>query len=109
MDVDHYLEYVIRKKNLSVIKAYREGMKFYRESVKLGRPVRLNILHVFHTMEFLILVIVLSFFNKIISLVAIGMLFHIILDLGWLIKRKALKSRAHSLIKWLNEKWNQNT
>jgi len=103
IDVDHYLEYAVRKKDLSLIKAYKEGMMFYRKSIRLGRPIRINVLHIFHTLEFLIIFMLLSFFSKIISILLIGILFHIVLDLGWLIKRKALKSRAHSFIGWLEK------
>lgn len=74
IDADHYLWYVLKIKNIDLVKAF----KFYKNRnirVKHGR-----ILHIFHTAEVLILIIILSFYNKLFFFVLVGIVIHLILD-----------------------------
>ena len=75
IDVDHYLYFIFSRDNLSLKKAYR-WFKERHFKVKTGE---ISIL-IFHGLEFLILLAILSFLNKIFLWVLIGSLFHLLLD-----------------------------
>ncbi len=74
IDSDHYLWYIFSFKKYNLFKAF----KFYK-----NRTLRLKykgILHIFHTSEVLILIIILSFYSEIFFLILIGFVIHLILD-----------------------------
>ncbi len=100
-DVDHYLAYIIRKKDFSFKKSYR----FFVESryKAIEKPKKRPFLFISHTIEFLILMIILSFFNKTILYMTIGLLFHSILDFHQLAKENRLYEREYSMIKFFFE------
>jgi len=112
-DIDHYIEYIIRKKDFSLIKAYREAKELDRKSRLYKKLLVTDILHIFHTAEFFLIIAVLSFFNKIFLMMLIGLLTHEALDLLQMAYYKAFKFRAHSLILWIirhkgeKDKWQQ--
>ncbi len=112
-DVDHYIEYVIRKKDFSLLKAYKEAKELDRKSHLLKRLLVTDVLHIFHTVEFFLIIVILSFFSKIFLMMLIGLLVHESLDLLQMIYYKALKFRTHSLILWIKRhkgeknKWQQ--
>jgi hypothetical protein len=85
VDVDHYLIYVFRTKNLSFKKAYG----FFVESTNkiYYRGYRCP-LFIFHTIEFLIIIAVLSIYFKIFLFVIAGVLLHWALDWYVLLKNK---------------------
>jgi len=90
------LWYVTYKKDLSLRRAYFWG----RDTRKKDQ------LHIFHTIEFWILMFVLSFVNFIFLLIFAGMVFHLIFDFVEYIyeeiSKKGHKStRAFSFIMWL--------
>ena len=95
IDADHYLWYIFRMKSLNLFKAF----KFYK-----NRTLRLkyrNILHVFHTIEFLILIIVLSFYFEIFFLILIGIVIHLILDIiDLLMIRQCIDLRVWSFLEF---------
>lgn len=84
IDFDHYLDYVYRKKNFSLKKACewfvkrKEKLKEFSKQEK--QKYKRDIL-IFHGIEFLILLIILSFIYKIFLWIFLGILFHIILDI----------------------------
>lgn len=71
IDVDHYPVYVWKFKTISFKKAY-----IYFKNIKKPDDIA-----IFHTFEFLILILILSFFYKIFFLVFLALLFHLILDI----------------------------
>ncbi len=75
-DIDHLFVYwkETKKYTLNLLKAYD-----YFASHKLNIQNR-NVLFIFHTAEFLVLLFLLGFFNKIFFLISLGLLFHLVLD-----------------------------
>ena len=61
-------------------------------------------LHIFHTIEFLIMVYLLSFLWYPFIFVFIGMVFHSLLDAGYLINKDYLYRRELFLINWIRRK-----
>ncbi len=83
IDFDHYLIYVIDKKNLSLKKSYKYFSQHKEKWVKLSKQQKnqyKNYLLIFHGIEFIILLLVLSFLSNIFLYILIGILFHLFLD-----------------------------
>lgn len=80
IDVDHYLYYVFKKKNLSLSKAYQ----FFVDQIGVAKRQKGHYhspLCIFHTVEALILMIILASYSKIFLYILIGSLLHFVLDL----------------------------
>lgn len=92
IDFDHYSWYVIRKKDISLKKAYYH----LKDNVKKKLT-----LMIFHTIEFHIFVLLLSYFWIGFFYIFIGMLFHSLLDLIDLYSINEIKFREFFLIKYL--------
>ncbi len=75
IDFDHYLFYVWRKKDISLKNAY----KYYRE-LPSGRSGKPGIM-IFHTAEFFIFVLFISFVFPIFIFVLFGMILHLAVDI----------------------------
>ena len=73
IDIDHYFRYIFFKKDWNLKKAYY----FFK-----GRDCNglRNEIYIFHTMETLIALILLSFFHRLFFLTLIGWLLHIGMD-----------------------------
>ena len=93
IDVDHYLLYIYRRKNFSLKNAYL----IHKKTSKNHKPM----LHLFHTIEFLILILIFSFFNSFFLFILIGMLFHSFFDLVELIYEKCISCREYFLTRYL--------
>lgn len=112
-DVDHYIEYIIRKKDFSLIKAYKEAQELNKIQKSLKRIFINDVLHIFHAIEFIIIIGILSFFSKPFLMILIGLLFHNLLDIIEMAYYKTFKSRSPSIILWLKKhngeknKWQQ--
>ena len=89
IDVDHYIWYVFKKKDLKLKNAY----KYLKYKEKLTRKLML-----FHTIEFHIFVGLLGFLWAGFYYLLIGMIFHSILDIINLTYEKRLRTRIFSLI-----------
>ncbi len=59
------------------------------------------IMHIFHTIEFLLLVLILSFFFNFLWFILIGMLFHSFLDIINMQYRGILNLREYFLTRYL--------
>ena len=94
IDVDHWLVYAIKKKDLSIKRAYRWFYQFYKKNVNKG------FLCIFHTIEAFILVALLSIKFQFFLFVLIGMAFHNALDIAESIHR-GFYGRPISLICFL--------
>tara|TARA_Y100000310_G_C19966257_1_gene483448 strand:+ start:91 stop:471 length:381 start_codon:yes stop_codon:yes gene_type:complete len=96
IDVDHYLIYVIKKKDFSLIRAYnyfRYGSSKDFEDTPL----------IFHFVELTAIFIFLSFFNYLILLLTIGILTHLLLDLIYEVRNKNDIGKNWSLITWIKK------
>ena|SRR3989344_2213826 len=58
IDVDHYLEFIIRFKRKDLFNAFFDAVNFYENGEDCGRYK--DILHIFHTFEFWVLYIILG-------------------------------------------------
>ncbi len=99
IDVDHYFVYILRKKDVNLFRAYKWH-------ILLGRNLKeklkqIPFYHVFHSVEFIILLGILSFFSRWFFYILIGVLFHSFLDFYGFIAHKEFKSRAYSFISYL--------
>jgi hypothetical protein len=94
IDVDHYTFYARRKKDFSLKNAYHWWTK---EFPKKHKPI----LNVLHTAEFHTLVLALSFYFSSFIFIFIGLLFHSILDIIYLLYYDVLGCREFSLIRYL--------
>lgn len=91
IDFDHYLFYVWRKKDFSLKNAY----KFYMNSKRPGKPG----IMIFHTIEFQLLVLLVSFAFPWLIFVQAGMLLHLSLDIYDMILNN--DKRVFSFVKYL--------
>lgn len=78
IDLDHYLWYVYKFKNFNFIKAYKFYLKINKEK-SFAKQKKCII--IFHSVEFLILMVILSFYSKIMFIILIGLLYHYVLDI----------------------------
>lgn len=96
IDFDHYMLYIDKKHDFSLKKAYT----FHATLPRNHKPA----LHLFHTLEFLILVAIFSLYIPIFSFILAGMLFHSILDLIELSYDKRTCCREYFLTRYLFSK-----
>lgn len=84
VDIDHYIWYVTKSKNynpLVAIKWYIKNSKIYSKKSVKERAKEEKGVFIFHSLFFIILLGLLSYFNRILLFVFLGLLFHIFLDL----------------------------
>ena len=98
IDVDHYLWYIYKYKNWSLIECY----KHYSNQMEIKNyDKNFGILLVFHTIEFLLIIIALSFLNKFALIFTIGLLSHYIFDLIFLYTGPKRFIANHSIVHWI--------
>lgn len=85
IDLDHVLFYSVKYRNINPFKFWKVslGKKTFRQDKKYKKPV-----WIFHSLEFLLILALLSFFNKIVFFVFLGFLFHLVFDWANLIYQK---------------------
>jgi hypothetical protein len=98
IDSDHYLWFVLKYKKLSIRDAYRHYMKGLEEH---DFKDHFGILLIFHCVEFLALIVILSFYSVFVFLFAIGVILHYSLDLIFLFTVPKSFIADYSIIKWL--------
>lgn len=91
VDVDHYIVYVISSKDWSL----KRAVAYYKK--KKYRPV-MPVIHHLHTIEFFLIIIILSFFFKFILAFRLGYILHMLLDFIHCIYYKEWKHRSNSLL-----------
>ena len=98
IDIDHYFWYVCKYKNFNLIKSY----EFFMRNLKLNEFTNVTgILLIFHTIEFFLIMLLLSFYNEFALIFTIGLLSHYLLDFIWfyfILKKFMLN---HSVIWWI--------
>ncbi len=84
IDVDHYFLYLYKTGNFSPRGSYfwciEEGEKFEKLPIKERKKYKLEIM-VFHGLEFILILILLSFISKVFLWVLFGILIHMVADL----------------------------
>jgi hypothetical protein len=98
IDVDHYLIYVANSKDISLRKSYR----FYDSIMKEKKFDKTNNdLFIFHTVEFMFLIFLLSNISEVFLFMAAGIVIHLLMD--WLYDIFILKKefKSTSLIFWM--------
>ena len=98
IDADHYLWFVVKRKNFNLFECYRF---IAIESDKIKYKNFAGEVMVFHTIEFLLLMVLLSFFNEIALIFTIGLAGHYLLDIIWYIFGMKGFILNHSLLWWL--------
>jgi|TARA_Y100000310_G_scaffold131413_1_gene130616 hypothetical protein len=86
IDVDHYLFYVYKNKNISLKNAYKWFIKKEKKYKKLSikeRKKYKNDIFIFHGIEFWIFLAILSFIHNYFFFIFIGIMFHMFLDFAF--------------------------
>ena len=103
IDVDHYLVYVYNSGKLSLkksLKWHTEVRKIELIMHKRGKREK-GFFHILHTIEFHVLLAVLSLFHIYFFYVFIGFIFHSLTDFFDLARNDFIYRRNYSLILWL--------
>lgn len=101
IDVDHYIYFICKKGSWNLKKAYHYFYNLNKQLKK--RKKKLELLMIFHNIETLILLIVLSFFLfNVFFPILLGIIIHYILDIVTMLTCKEKKyKRALSLIYYI--------
>ena len=97
IDVDHWLVYVKENKDFSIKRSYQWFVNNIQKHKKQGK----QFLCVFHTIEFFIIMFILSFFSQVIFYITVGCSFHLLLDLIYTYVYKEESRKPLSIISWL--------
>lgn len=94
IDFDHCIFYFFRTKDFNLKRAY-----FWHKNLpKNHKPLT----QIFHVIEFLLLIFILSFFYEFFLFVFIGLIFHSIVDLAEMLNRKSARlGREFFLLRYL--------
>lgn len=109
IDFDHYVSSCL---NSGKILSLKESFRYYKkQEIEAVRNQARGIFkkgdfHLFHTIEFHLLILLTGFFVRFFLFVFIGMLFHSIVDVGWMIYRKGLYHREFWFVRWMKNKIN---
>lgn len=93
VDVDHNLWYMYKHKTWNGFKAYPHYIKAAKNKEYAGKSFM-----IFHTIEFCIVLAILSFFYKNVILVLLGLILHWLLDSIHNLKNNMFDDRVFSLI-----------
>lgn len=105
IDLDHYPMSIIATKSFSIKRMFRyhqELFKYVKKNPYLG-------LCIFHTMEFLAIFIVLSFYSSIAFYILLGLIYHLVLDTIFLYKEGCLFKKANSILEYFVRRNNYKT
>ena len=93
IDFDHYLYYAFKKRDWNL----KRCLKYYD-------PERISVdeLHIFHTIEFWAMMIILSFYFTFVFATLLGMILHQALDSYDYYKRKLKCGRVKTIYGWIN-------
>ena len=98
IDIDHYINHAFRYKNLKLSDCYNH---YIVTNKKNSYHKNIGILLIFHTIEFIILMSLLSFYSNIILMATIGLLTHFIMDLIYTFSIHDRLVANYSLISWI--------
>ena len=96
VDVDHYIWEVFKSKDISFMKAYRRC-----KNKSKGSRFSFDF-HVFHLVEFWILMLVWGMFSELGFVIFLGLIFHMVLDFIDAISKETYnKGRPLSFFEWI--------
>lgn len=105
IDIDHYLCALNKTGKLGLFSAFdyhkKQGIEHLKEHNKGIRNK--GDFHIFHTIEFHLLILVLGIFWPAFFFIFIGMLFHSFLDIAYLSRYDFLYRREFLLANWLKK------
>ncbi len=105
IDIDHYFWYIYKYKNFSLLKCYR----YFIATMNKDRLFEnLGALVIFHTIEFLLVMMLLSLYNKLALIFTIGLLSHYLLDLIWYFNVPKRIIASTSIISWIIHNTGEN-
>nr|AQS29450.1 hypothetical protein [uncultured archaeon]AQS29478.1 hypothetical protein [uncultured archaeon] len=107
IDFDHYACFVMKTKKLSLKKSFsyhNKLIKKQREEIKKGIKTKFPDFHLFHTIEFHVLIGLLGLLWTGFFYIFIGMLFHSLLDVIDLTRGGAMHVREFFFFKWFYNK-----
>tara|TARA_Y100000310_G_scaffold24269_1_gene23274 strand:- start:2114 stop:2554 length:441 start_codon:yes stop_codon:yes gene_type:complete len=103
IDFDHYLVALANTKKISLRKSSdyfkilsKKETKERKKKIKNKGP-----LYIFHTLEFHILILISSLLRIEFFYIFLGMIFHSLLDVVWMIKSDRIYRREYFFINWL--------
>lgn len=105
IDFDHYLVFVLKKKKFSLLKAFdyhEEAGKIEIKEYSSGIR-RKGDFHLFHTLEFNIIIFALGFLWEGFFYVFGGIIFHSISDIIYLIYQRRFYRREFFLTNWIKK------
>jgi len=108
IDVDHYLFYAFTKRDLNLKNAFgwfiEENKKFLKLSFKEKLKLTDQVPCIFHGIEALLILFLLSYLSNIFLYIALGFIFHQVLDFIFLIYHgftiKHLGSQTYNILKY---------
>jgi hypothetical protein len=111
IDVDHYLFYVFKKKDVSLHRAYRffHDLPVVKLIKKQGKRYDAP-LCAFHTIEAVIIMIILSFYSEIARYVLFGAILHFVGDIyHMLVILKEPRARRYTIFNYIKEHYFSRT
>ena len=103
IDFDHYLVAVLRTKKLS----FKNSLNYFEclgKEERQQKVKRKGPLYIFHTLEFHVLILLLGVIWLGFFYIFLGMIFHSLLDVVWMIKNDRIYRREYLLVSWINKK-----
>src|SRR3989344_2279083 len=107
IDLDHYIASLIKTKNPSLrhsLKYHDELIAKHKKDIKKGIRRKFDDFHLFHTIEFHILIGLLGVFWSGFFYIFIGMMFHSLLDTIDLARKKEIHTREFFFFNWARKK-----
>ncbi len=107
IDFDHYMIFVWHQKKIRLkeaFKFYDELIEWERKMMSQGRKIKSH-LQIFHTLEFNLLILALCFVFPIMFFILIGMIFHSLIDIIWMMKENKLHLRYFFFVFWIIAKY----
>ena len=98
IDVDHYFWYVSKYKKFNLFYCYSYFMARMNQK---GFKEHKGILLIFHTIEFLLIIVLLSFYFEAAFIFLVGLLSHYLLDAIFLYTVAKRLITNHSIINWI--------
>ena len=98
IDIDHYFWYACKYKKFSILQSYKFYIKIM-DAKDFGKVE--GMLCIFHTIEFLALMALLSFYFEAALIITIGLVLHYLLDLLYLYLNPKRFILNHSIMGWL--------
>ena len=92
IDVDHYTYYVFKQKDFSI----KHSFNWHVKNIGVGRK-----LHILHTLDFLLVLGLLSILNTYLLYIFIGFIFHMILDVIYMYLVHEVNDRYLFFTSWV--------